>query len=167
MKKLAQYRAVIVDALSTEADTLSGVGAIETLVVVDTVSDNYLLIDVGWDRTGRVHAPILHIRLPGDNVQIEFDGTEEGIAYQLIADGILLEDLVLAFRSADAHADPALTLTREIALLEAVEEGIRVEDVGDIVDHSVIVEDIRARQRLRNLARADSKLDERDVSDVS
>ncbi|NJO82409.1 MAG: XisI protein [Blastochloris sp.] len=150
MEKLDQYRAIVLDCLRAEASIPSSAGEIETLVVVDMVSDNYLLIDVGWDRTGRVHAPILHIRLRGDTVRIEFDGAEEGIAYQLIAAGIPPEDLVLAFRSSDAHANPTpAMITREEDFLEAVEEGIRAGEAGDMVDHSVIVADIRARRTRR------------------
>ena len=37
-------------------------------------------------------------------------------------------------------------LTRELEFLGAVEEGIRAMESGDVVDHSVVVDDVR-RQR--------------------
>lgn len=110
MEKLTHYRQIITDCLRAEAAIPPSVGDIEALVVADTTSDNYLLIAVGWDRTGRVHAPIVHIRLHGDKVAIEFDGTEEGIAGQLIAAGIPPEAIVLAFVHPAERADTAFAV---------------------------------------------------------
>jgi hypothetical protein len=59
--------------------------------------DNYLLLDAGWDHTGRVHAIVFHLRIRGDRVWVEWDGTEGGIVEELIEAGIPKSDIVLGF----------------------------------------------------------------------
>ncbi len=72
-------------------------GEIETRPIIDDAQNNYLLVDSGWDRTGRVHAVILDLRIKEGKVWIEVDGTEEGVAYELAKAGIPQEDIVLGF----------------------------------------------------------------------
>ena len=52
------------------------------------------------------------------------------------------------------HIEQALRdyLARETAFLEAVDAGIRAEEAGDMVDHAVILEDMRARRERRTAA---------------
>ncbi|MDQ2998834.1 MAG: ribbon-helix-helix protein, CopG family [Chloroflexota bacterium] len=52
------------------------------------------------------------------------------------------------------HIEQALRdyLARETEFLEAVDAGIRAEEAGDMVDHAVILEDMRARRERRNAA---------------
>ena len=52
------------------------------------------------------------------------------------------------------HIEQALRdyLARETEFLEAVDVGIRAEEAGDMVDHAVILEDMRARRERRKAA---------------
>ena len=52
------------------------------------------------------------------------------------------------------HIEQALRdyLARETAFLEAVDAGIQAEEAGDMVDHAVILEDMRARRERRKAA---------------
>jgi predicted transcriptional regulator len=52
------------------------------------------------------------------------------------------------------HIEQALRdyLARETEFLEAVDAGIRAEEAGDMVDHAVILEDMRARRERRKAA---------------
>ena len=43
-------------------------------------------------------------------------------------------------------------LARETEFLEAVDVGIRAEEAGDMVDHAVILEDMRERRERRKAA---------------
>ena len=49
------------------------------------------------------------------------------------------------------HIEQALRdyLARETEFLEAVDVGIRAEEAGDMVDHAVILEDMRERRERR------------------
>ncbi len=49
-------------------------GQIETLPVFDESHDQYLLLDVGWERMGRLHAVVLHVRLKQGKMWIDCAG---------------------------------------------------------------------------------------------
>ena len=97
MDKLSHYRSAVKQVLSQHAEHVPSHGQIETIPVFYERNENYLLLDLGWDRTGRVHAAMLHIRLRDDKVWIEKDGTETGIAQELLDAGVPKEDIVLGF----------------------------------------------------------------------
>ncbi len=98
MDKLSQYREILRDTIKRHARFTPSHGVIESLPICDVEGDQYLLMDVGWDATGRVHAVSLHLRLRDGKVWIEWDGTEPGIAVELIEAGIPESDIVAAFQ---------------------------------------------------------------------
>ncbi|MEA5500008.1 XisI protein [Limnoraphis robusta Tam1] len=97
MDKLEHYRKIITQILQKHAQHKPSHGDIEALLLCDPITDNYLLLDTGWDRTGRVHAVVLHLRIFGEKIWIESDGTETGIALELLELNIPKEDIVLGF----------------------------------------------------------------------
>lgn len=97
MDKLSNYRGIIKRVLSRHAEQPPSVGEVVTAPVFDDDSGNYLVVDMGWDLTGRVHSAALHVRLQGGKVWVEIDGTERGVAEELIEAGIPKEDIVLGF----------------------------------------------------------------------
>lgn len=72
-------------------------GDIDPIVLVDEAHDQYELLHTGWDRTGRVHAVVIHARIVQDMAWIEQDGTEYGVARELRDAGVPQEQIVLAF----------------------------------------------------------------------
>ncbi len=84
MDKLEQYRQIIQTVVKRHAQYIPSHGEIETLPLCDTLNDNYLLIDLGWDRTGRVHAVVFHLRIQDEKIWVESDGTEEGVTQELL-----------------------------------------------------------------------------------
>ncbi len=97
MDKLATYRSVIKQILKRHAELTPSIGQVQTVPIFDEASDNYMVVDLGWDRTGRVHAVVLHLQLQKDKVWIEVDGTENGVAQELLEAGIPKADIVLGF----------------------------------------------------------------------
>lgn len=97
MDKPEGYRRIVRQLLSRHAELKPGIGQITTVPVFDEASDNYMVVDLGWDRTGRVHAVVLHLHLMNEKVWVEVDGTENGIAQELVDAGIPKEDIVLGF----------------------------------------------------------------------
>lgn len=95
--KLEDYRKIIAQVLQNHGQYKPSHGDIETLIVQDEIANNYLLLDAGWDCTGRVHAVVFHLRIVDDKIWIEVDGTEKGIALELMELGIPQEDIVLGF----------------------------------------------------------------------
>ena len=104
MDKIDTYREMVCDVIGRHAKLSPSHGQIESLPLYDTANDNYLLMDVGWDNTGRVHAVVLHVRIQSGKVWIEWDGTEGGIAQELIGLGVPKEDIVLAFYRPERRA---------------------------------------------------------------
>jgi len=102
--KLRHYRNIVKQVLSQHAAYVPSHGQIETIPIFDERHEHYLLLDVGWDRIGRVHATVLHVRLRDDKVWVERDGTETGIAQELLEAGVPKEDIVLGFYRPERRA---------------------------------------------------------------
>ena len=73
-------------------------GEIELQTVFDRASDHYLLMLVGRDGIRRVHGCLVHVDIIDGRVWIQRDGTERGIARDLIEAGVPTDRIVLAFR---------------------------------------------------------------------
>lgn len=97
MDKVASYRSTIKQILSRHAEHTISYGAIETIPVFDERSDSYLLLDVGWNKVGRVHSAPLHLRIKAGKIWIERDETDSAIADELLDAGVPREDIVLGF----------------------------------------------------------------------
>ena len=89
MDKLNQYRRIIQQVLERHAQYRPSHGQIEPMLICDATRDQYVLIDVGWDRTGRVHSVVVHLHLRQGKIWVEWDGTEPSLTHDLLeADGI-------------------------------------------------------------------------------
>ena len=97
MDKVDRYRQIIQQIVAHHAEYTPSHGDIDTLPICDTSQDNYLLLDIGWDQTGRVYSVIFHLSLRDAKVWVEQDGLEAGITQELLEAGIPKEDIVLAF----------------------------------------------------------------------
>ncbi len=97
--KQQQYRPLIEQVLRQHAQMATEPPGSAALVVCDRASDNYLLLDVGWDASGRVHYVLAHLRLQAGQVLIEKDGIEYGIAQDLQEAGIPAADIITAWRA--------------------------------------------------------------------
>ncbi|MFN8492255.1 MAG: XisI protein [Caldilineaceae bacterium] len=92
------YRHLIKNILSEYAKLKPAYGDIETKMVFDDEHGSYTLLEVGWDETQYVHGSIIHVDLIGDKIWIQYDGTEEGIANELVEAGVPKAQIVLGFR---------------------------------------------------------------------
>ncbi|MBI2876168.1 MAG: XisI protein [Candidatus Tectomicrobia bacterium] len=97
MDKVDSYRRIIQQIVAHHAEYAPSHGQIEAIPICDIPHDNYLLMDVGWDRTGRVHAVVFHLRIREGKIWVEWDGTEPGITQELLEAGVPKEEIVLAF----------------------------------------------------------------------
>ncbi len=74
-------------------------GEIELQTVFDYEQNHYLLMLVGQEGIRRVHGCLIHLDIVKDKIWIQRDGTEHGVANDLLAAGIPKEQIVLGFRS--------------------------------------------------------------------
>lgn len=93
------YRQIIQQLILDKAQRKSYPEEIEKQAVLDTERDHYLLLHTGWRDNRRTHGCSLHIDIKDGKIWIQHDGTEDGIATQLLELGIPKENIVLAFHS--------------------------------------------------------------------
>lgn len=98
MDTLDQYREIVERVLSEYTRIPYAYGDIQTEAVFDRAHDRYLLVNVGWDEGRRVHGALVHIDMIEGKLWIQRDGTEHGIAKELVQAGIPKDRIVLAFR---------------------------------------------------------------------
>lgn len=76
--------------------------------VFDRTKDRYLIMLVGWDGRHRVHGCLVHVDLIDGRFWIQRDGTERGVARDLMDRGVPRDRIVLAFRRDDVDGRPGL-----------------------------------------------------------
>jgi XisI protein len=99
MAKVEQYRQLIQELLQGYSELKSSNEEVEAEAIFDTQRDRYQLVHVGWTNKHRVYGCILHLDICNDKIWIQHDGTEGGIANELVSRGITKTDIVLAFHS--------------------------------------------------------------------
>jgi hypothetical protein len=97
MDTLDMYRQVIEQVLTEYACVPYAYGEIQTETVFNRADDHYLLLNVGWHGDRRIHGAIVHIDIIDDKVWIQYDGTEAGVANDLVRAGIPKDRIVLGF----------------------------------------------------------------------
>ena len=70
---------------------------IQAQTIFDAEHDHYQLIYVGWRGSKRVYGVILHADIVDGKIWIQQDGTEQGLANQLVDLGVPKQDIILAF----------------------------------------------------------------------
>lgn len=80
-------------------------GEIQFETVFDRGSDRYLLMLVGREGVRHVHGCLIHVDIIGGKFWIHRDGTEYGVACQLVEAGIPKDRIVLAFKSPELRRD--------------------------------------------------------------
>jgi hypothetical protein len=97
MDSVEAYRQIIEKVLREYASVPYAYGDIRTKVVLDRLNDHYLLVNVGWRDDRRIHGSIVHIDIIDGKVWIQRDGTEHGIANDLVEAGMPKDEIVLGF----------------------------------------------------------------------
>ncbi|MGB5901128.1 MAG: XisI protein [Geitlerinemataceae cyanobacterium] len=80
-------------------DFLGSDDDVQAELVFDRDRDRYLLVETGWQNGYRIYGTLLHIDIINNKLWIQHDGTEEGIALELVDAGVAKKDIVLSFRA--------------------------------------------------------------------
>ncbi len=99
MDTVEHYRHLIESILTDLARIPYAHGDIELQTVFDREKDHYVLMLVGRDGVRRVHGCLVHVDIRGGKLWIQRDGTEHGVARELLEAGVPKDHIVLAFRS--------------------------------------------------------------------
>lgn len=97
MGNLNVYRQIVQEVLTRYVDVQYAHSEIANETIFDLQKDRYLVMSIGWQKAKRIHGCLIHIDIINSKVWIQRDGTEHGIAYDLMAAGIPQTDIVLAF----------------------------------------------------------------------
>jgi XisI protein len=99
MDKVSSYRQIIQDILTAHGQIQPAYGDIEMQVLFDTLRDRYQVLRAGWLQKKRVYGVLIQIDLKGETIWIQYDGTEVGVANELVERGVPKENIVLAYHS--------------------------------------------------------------------
>lgn len=92
----AKYRPIIEKLLVDYAEFL-GNHEVQMELVFDR--DRDLLVETGWQDGYPIYGSLLHIDIIEDKIWIQHDGTEEGMAQELVNAEISKDCIVLGFKS--------------------------------------------------------------------
>lgn len=97
--EIEKYRNLIKSIVEKHSECDSDDREVETQIAFDGDRDRYLMFHVGWRGERRVFGCVIHIEIRQEKIWIQRDGTEVGIANQLIEAGVPKSDIVLGYRS--------------------------------------------------------------------
>ncbi len=78
--------------------------AMTAKTVFDENSDVYLVVVEGWQDVRRLHGCMAHVEIKGDEIWIQQDGTEHGLATDFLDAGIPRGRIVLGFKPPEIRA---------------------------------------------------------------
>ena len=99
MDKLTRYRQLVRQVLEPYMQIVPFPGEIEVCRCFDTQGDRYQIFHAGWDGSQRIFGAVIHIDIIGEKLWIQYDGTEVGVALELVDLGVPKQDIVLAYHS--------------------------------------------------------------------
>ena len=99
MARVEEYPACVEEVIRRHGQYRPTYGDVEVQMVFDREGHHYQLLNVGWDRQRRIWGCLLHIDIKDGKIWIERDGTQEGVANELVEMGVSKQDIVLAFHA--------------------------------------------------------------------
>ena len=97
MEKIEQYRGYIQNLLIEYAQGSPSDEEVETQLIFDQERDHYQVVYTGWKNRHPMYGCVLHLDIKNGKIWIQQNGTEIGIADELVKLGVPKEDIVLAF----------------------------------------------------------------------
>jgi hypothetical protein len=97
MDRLVKYRESIKAFLIKYAESMKNNSEIETELIFDTENDHYLLLDIGWQKSHRVHDCIFHFDIKDGKIWLQENNTDLEVDDDLAAMGISKDEIVVGF----------------------------------------------------------------------
>jgi hypothetical protein len=110
MDTLESYRELCERILADYTRIPYAYGDINIQTVFDRASDHYMVMLVGREGKKRVHGCLIHLDLVDGKIWIQRDGTEHGVARDLLEAGVPKDRIVLAFRSPEVRQESGLAV---------------------------------------------------------
>ncbi|NEQ76347.1 MAG: XisI protein [Okeania sp. SIO2C9] len=105
MDKLIHYQNIIKQILTNYQRISAQVPEpdIDEVLMFDDQRSQYLWFNIGWKNDRRIQVISVYIRIKNENIYIEEDWKEEGIANELLRENVPKEDIVLAFHDPETR----------------------------------------------------------------
>lgn len=97
MAKLDTYQQYVKAVIERHSQYSPTYGDVELQLIFDVEHDHYQLVHAGWHKNRRKYGCLIHIDIKDEKIWIQHDGTEIGIANELVEMGVPKEDIVLAY----------------------------------------------------------------------
>ena len=97
MYLISKYQQIIEKIIGDYAKLRYSYSEVERWTVFEREQKHYLLMILGVEGHKMVHGCILHLEIRDDKIWIHRDGTEDGIARELLAEGVPKDKIVLGF----------------------------------------------------------------------
>ncbi len=97
MARVEDYPKYVEEIIERYSQYKPAYGDVEVQTVIDRERFHYQLINVGWNKNQRVRGCVLQIDIKDNRIWIQHDGTETGVANELVEKGVPKQDIVLAF----------------------------------------------------------------------
>ena len=97
MERVAEYKKLVGELIERYGAIQLPYGEVENEVEIDHENGHYQLSSVGWRGSERIHGSVLHIDVKNNKIWIQHDGTDVGVANELVDLGVPKEDIILAF----------------------------------------------------------------------
>lgn len=98
-----KYQTIIKNVLQRYASYPIPNADIRSSLAFDDEHGSYAFLQAGWYGQKYLHGAIIHVDLIGDEVWIQYDGTEEGVVLDFIQAGIPTTAIILGFREPDVR----------------------------------------------------------------
>jgi hypothetical protein len=99
MERVETYREIIQKVLEQHSTIKPSYGDIERFTAFDTHNDHYQVLSVGWEGHRRIYGCLIHIDIKDGKIWIQYDGTEDGVANELVELGVPKQSIVLAYQA--------------------------------------------------------------------
>jgi len=96
MAKVDFYRSYIKEVIKRHSHP-AAYGDVEIQNIFDAEHEHYQLVYAGWYKKQRQYGCIMHLDIKDGKIWIQHDGTEIGVANELVELGVPKEDIVLAY----------------------------------------------------------------------
>ncbi|MDJ0727939.1 MAG: XisI protein [Prochloraceae cyanobacterium] len=90
---------IIEKLLKDYAEFLGEDDRVKIELIFDREKKHYLLVETGWENEYRIYGTLIHIDIIDGKIWIQQDGTESGIADELVTMGIPKKSIVLGYKS--------------------------------------------------------------------
>ncbi|MGK7872002.1 MAG: XisI protein [Xenococcaceae cyanobacterium] len=103
MDRLEQYRQWIQQVLTEQNKYVPSYGDIEQFTIFDREGDHYQLVTIGWEGDCRIFSCLIHVDIKGEKIWIQHDGTEVGVANELVELGVPKQEIVIGYHDPNAR----------------------------------------------------------------